>query len=131
MNENTLLVFWTFLCLASTLFFEIKSFSPLNIHMNADAKIAVCHFTKTAEPRPIKLAICGFKGETCSISFYTNKSEAQIKKAVKCDCWNVFVDTDQSIIQGNFFSTTFFAEPEWPSVLQRRACCMRHGQSWV
>ena len=53
------------------------------------------------------MAICGFKGEACSIAAYFNQTEAQLQKTVNCDCWDVFVDTDQAIIPGKVFLGRF------------------------
>ena len=109
MDVKIWLVFW--LCLDVTLnsfVFGISSFSPLTINIDVDAQISVCHFTMTTEPTPSVIAICGFKGETCSIAAYFNQSEAQLQKTVNCDCWDVFSDTDQAIIPGKRFRNHFY-----------------------
>ena len=72
----------------------------LNINTNPEAQITVCHITKNPEKNPEHVVICGFKGNTCSIAVYFNRSETQIQKAVKCDCWDVFTDNDQTDIPG-------------------------------
>ena len=96
---------WPFLCVTLHSFvFAIKTFSPLNINTEGDARIVACHFTKNSERTTEHVAICGFKGETCSIAVYFNQSEAQIQKAVKCDCWDIFTDTDKAYIPGKLLT---------------------------
>ena len=103
-NIKVWLVFWLAL---KSFVFGIKSLSPLNINFDADVKISVCHFTKATKPTPLIMAICGIKGEACSIAAYFNQTEAQLQKTVNCDCWDVFVDTDQAIIPGKGFPNNF------------------------
>ena len=84
------MLFWPFLCVTLQSFvFGIRTFSLLNINTNPEAQITACHITKNPEKNPEHVVICGFKGNTCSIAVYFNRSETQIQKAVKCDCWDV------------------------------------------
>ena len=103
------MLFWSFLCVTLHSFvFATKTFSPLNINTDDNARIAVCHFTKNPERTPEHVAICGFKGETCSIAVYFNQSEAQFQKTVKCNCWDVFPDTDQADIPGTLLTNIIY-----------------------
>ena len=85
-NSKRFLAICTFVHVISNLVLGLEIFSPLNVNINADAKIATCHFTKTTRPTPGILAICGFKGETCSIAVKKNQSETLDEKEVNCDC---------------------------------------------
>ena len=106
MNIKVWFGFWTFISVTLNSFvFRIGSFSPSNINIDVDAEISVCHFTKITEPTPAIFGICEFKGESCSIAAYFNHSQPQFQKEVKCDCWDVFSDTDQAIIPGKEFNT--------------------------
>ena len=105
MTYKRFLVTGTFLHVISNLVLGLERFSPLQINTDADAQIAACHFTKKPEPTPEIIAICGFKGESCSIALYKNQSEAHIQKDVKCDCLEqVFPDVDRAYnsIPGKF-----------------------------
>ena len=103
------MLFWPFLCVTLQSFvFGIRTFSPLNINTNPEAQITACHITKNPEKNPEHVVICGFKGNTCSIAVYFNRSETQIQKAVKCDCWDVFTDNDQTDIPGKLLMNIIY-----------------------
>ena len=95
MDIQHLLVIWTFLCPVSNFVRGLQIFSPPNIKNYADAQLVLCQVSKRTEPTPELLAICGLKGEACSIAVYQNQSEAHVQKDVKCDCLEqVFPDVD-------------------------------------
>ena len=82
MNNNVWLVFWTSFCRASA----IQSFSLQKNNNDVGSLIDICHFTRRTQASHEILAICGYKGETCSIAVYKNQSEAHIHRAMKCEC---------------------------------------------
>ena len=82
MNNNVWLVFWTSFCRASA----IQSFSLQKNNNDVGSLIDICHFIRRTQASHEILAICGYKGEACSIAVYKNHSEAHIQRDVKCDC---------------------------------------------
>ena len=82
MNNKVWLVFWTFFCAA----YSIQSFSLQKTNNDAESQIDICYFTRKTQASHEILAICGYKGEACSIAVYKNKSEAHIQRTIKCEC---------------------------------------------
>ena len=82
MNNKVCLLFWASLCGASA----IQSFSLQKNNNDVGSLIDICHFTRRTQASHEILAICGYKGEACSIAVYKNQSEAHIQRAMKCEC---------------------------------------------
>ena len=90
---GTIIIYWkllvvqgTFLSSLSSLVFAFHTILPSSLETDTDAQIALCQFTKAVKPTLVTDAICGYKGEACSIAVYKHQSEAHVQKDVECDC---------------------------------------------